>query len=49
MDVRLKEDHIKIYHPNFLSLAMSTRSYPDLNRFMTPKQIVKKLFEEVNN
>ncbi len=47
MDVRLKQDHIKIYHPNFLSIARSTDCYPELNRFMTPREIIKNLFEVI--
>ena len=49
IDVREKQIHIKIFHPNFLSLVRSTNLYQNADRFMTPKQIVKLLFTEIKN
>ena len=49
IDVREKQIHIKIYHPNFLSLARTTKDHNNVDRFMTPKEIVKLLFTEIKN
>jgi len=49
IDHREKQTHIKIYHPNFLSLVRSTNLYDNTDRFMTPKEIIKSLFTKTNN
>ncbi|MCP6727252.1 MAG: hypothetical protein KJI69_04450 [Patescibacteria group bacterium] len=49
IDVREKEIHLKVFHPNYISLVRTTKNYPDLNRFMTPKQIIQSVFEVVTN
>lgn len=47
IDAREKQTHIKIYHPNYRSLISTAKNYPHLDRFMTPKEIVKSLFIEI--
>jgi len=49
IDVREKEIHIKIYHPNYRSLIFAENNYPNIDRYMTPKEIVKSLFIEIKN
>lgn len=49
IDAREKQIHLKVFHPNYISLAKTTNSYPDLNRFMTPKEIIERVFEVVTN
>lgn len=49
IDVREKEIHLKIYHPNYRSLIFAGKNYPNIDRYMTPKEIVKSLFMEIKN
>lgn len=49
IDAREKETHIRIYHPNYRSLITTAKNYPDIDPFMTPKEIVKSLFIELTN
>lgn len=49
IDVREKEIHLKIYHPNYRSLIFTENNYPNIDRYMTPKEIVKSLFMEIKN
>lgn len=44
IDEREKQIHIKIFHPHFQSLINIT-VYPEIDQFLTPKEVVKKLFE----
>jgi len=48
IDVREVETHLKIFHPNFISLVRTTKIYDNIDRFKTPKEIVKLLFTEIN-
>jgi len=47
IDVKEKELHVKIYHPNYRSLFATTSIYYNADRFKTPKEIVKLLFSEI--
>lgn len=47
IDEREKQIHLNIYHPNYISLARTLNLYDDLDRYKTPKQIVKLLFTEI--
>ncbi len=49
IDEREKQIHIKIFHPNFRSLIKTTGIYPEIDQWLTPKDIVKKLFEVIND
>ena len=49
IDVREKQIHLKIYHPNYISLIRTLKLYDDLDRYKTPKQIVKLLFTEIKS
>lgn len=45
LDEREKQIHLKIYHPNYQSLIRTNLNYPEIDQFLTPKNIVEKLFE----
>lgn len=49
IDEREKQIHIKIFHPHFQSLLNTTGIYPEIDQFLTPKEVVKKLFEVIRD
>jgi len=49
IDAREKDIHLKVFHPNYISLVKSAKYYPDLNRFMTPKEIIERVFQVIAN